>query len=176
MSSEDVGSARYFGYRDGTGYWKKVSYLAHQFFTKEGSLATEQEGLSLTSHFNLGTGHAGQASTEAVERDVVEWVSMILGSVFEPQLVVLLGLNSIIKSHDVSSWWNHANGLSVDWRRPQRETELAGYRYRFREWKPRTASGKDVRLVTWPNHPSRHPFADPEVWRQSVRQYLELSP
>ena len=172
MSPEDVGSRRYFGYRDGPGYWRKVSYLAHQFFLNEGSLVTESDSLCLTGHFNLGTGYAGQATAAAVEPDVIRWVSTLVGRIFEPRVVVLLGLNAIVKNQDVAANWNHPDGLRVDWRRSQRETTLSGYRYRFREWAARNASGNDVQVVTWPNHPSRHPFADWRVWCQSVDEYL----
>jgi hypothetical protein len=173
MSAEDIGSSESFDYPDSAGYWKKVKHFARQFFASEGSLTGDKDMLDLCGHFNLGTGFASKATVAAVEEDVVKWVSWLINRYFRPDLVVLFGLNGILGNRGVARWWNHGDGLFVNWREPQHKTPFLAYPYRFREWAAQNTTGNEVRIVTWPNHPSRHPFADWQVWCRSVNEYLD---
>jgi hypothetical protein len=160
---------------DGRRYWDKIRYLAHKFFLREGTVTTEQDALSLCSHYNLGVGMAGKASENAVERDVIAWVSRLLNKVQKPDLIVLFGLRGILSSSQASTWWNCAGGLPVNWTTWQAEKNLKGYSYKFREWTVINARNDKIKIVMWPNHPSRHPFADINVWKRSVNQYFGLA-
>lgn len=161
-----------FYYPDGTRYWEKVRRLVSGFFAREGSLSNLNDQLSLCSHFNLGTKRAGQGTLDAVEPDVIAWVSSLLNNVHKPDLVVLLGLGGILRQAPPRIWWNGRSGLKIEWRRPDREWPLDGYNYRFREWVTDNALGHSLKLVIWPNHPSKHPFVDNAIWERSIRDYL----
>lgn len=168
-------SNSHFYYPDTSRYWEKLRYLAHQYFLQENEEITENAAISCCSHFNLGTGDAGSATKHDVEEDVVKWVSRLLDRVHKPKLVILFGLNKILKDEVVSGWWNHDQGLTVPWSFPDKQASLASQdrNYRFREWRVTASSGNEVKLVMWPNHPSRPPFTNIEVWYRAVREYLQ---
>ncbi|MEC4749738.1 hypothetical protein [Methylomicrobium sp. Wu6] len=165
----------HFYYPDARDYWIKLRYLSHSFFKRFHPEITEIQALSLTSHVNLGTGSAGSATIKDVEKDYVKWVSDLLNETHSPDLVVLFGLNGILKDDDISKWWNES-GLRVDWKKPTNTFGFNGYiqrSYYFREWSVRNAKSHPIRLVIWPNHPSRPPFSDLSIWKQAVSEYLD---
>jgi hypothetical protein len=164
----------HFYYPDGTRYWDKLKYLARQFCAREGTVSSERDALSLCSHFNLGTKRAGTANKNVVESDVIAWVSRLLNTVHNPDLVVLFGLGAILRDSMVAADWNCEGGLLIDWNTPHQKRLLSGYAYQYREWTVQNAQGHDVQIVLWPNHPSKHPFADMKVWKRSVDEYLGL--
>lgn len=164
----------HYYYPDTKRYTEKIRYLAHGFCLGEGSLTSERDALSISSHLNLGTGRAGQATIGDVEPDVIAWVSDLLNNVHNPDVIVLFGLKKILSHPQVNDWWNCAGGLQMDWRAWHRETPLNGYSYSFKEWTVRNAHGHAVRVVMWPNHPSRVPFGDMNVWKRAVHQYFGL--
>lgn len=165
----------HFYYPDSSKYWEKLRYLAHQYFLLENDGITENAAISRCSHFNLGTGDAGTATKHDVEEDVVKWVSSLLDRIHKPELVILFGLNSILKDEEISSWWNHSQGLTVPWSTPHEQRRLTSYHgrsYRFREWRVKASSGNELKLLMWPNHPSRPPFRNIEFWQRTVREYI----
>jgi hypothetical protein len=87
----------HFYYPDSANYWRKLRYLADAFFCREGTDLSENDAVSLCTHFNLGTGSAGQASKKNVERDIIEWVSRLLNADHNPDLVVMFGLAEIFR-------------------------------------------------------------------------------
>lgn len=168
-------SNSHFYYPDSSRYWEKLRYLAHQYFLSEDPNTTEHEAISRCSHFNLGTGDAGSATKHDVEKEVVKWVSNLLNVEQTPKLVILFGLLNILKDEEVKSWWNHSRGLKVPWSSPDKESVFKGYQkkaYRFREWLVKASNGGEVKLVMWPNHPSRVPFRDIDVWQRAVMEYV----
>ncbi|MBD3669712.1 MAG: hypothetical protein HUJ29_02980 [Gammaproteobacteria bacterium] len=165
----------HFYYPDGKDYWVKLRYLAHQYFRLYDECISENETISRCTHFNLGTGDAGAATKKDVEKEVVEWVSGLLNEIHKPDLVVLFGLKNIIKDDDISAWWNHKKGLKVNWKEPHASLDFEGYtkrNYQFREWVINSGIKKNIRLVIWPNHPSRSPFTNMDIWKLSVHEYL----
>ena len=168
-------SNSHFYYPDSSKYWEKLRYLAHQYFLQKNEAITENAAISRCSHFNLGTGDAGSATKNDVEEDVVKWVSRLLDRIHKPEIVILFGLNGILKDDTISSWWNHSKGLTVPWSTPHEERRLMSYQgrnYRFREWRVTASNGNEIKLVIWPNHPSRPPFRNAEIWQRAVREYL----
>ena len=120
-------SNSHFYYPDTSKYWQKLRYLAHQYFLSENKNINEHSAISRCSHFNLGTGNAGSATKYDVEEGVVKWVSRLLNTIHKPKLVILFGLKGILSDHEVSSWWNHGQGLKITWSSPDRERVLRGY-------------------------------------------------
>ena len=65
---------------------------------------------------------------------------------------------------------------SVDFTKPDRIKPFEGYPKKclyFREWDFERPDGKSLTLVLWPQHPSRAPFTNVEIWNQSVSEYCK---
>jgi mRNA-degrading endonuclease HigB of HigAB toxin-antitoxin module len=166
----------HFYYPDTRGYWKKLRYLCFEFCKRNCHDITENQAISLASHFNLGTGSAGLATKKDVEEVYVKWVSSLLNKKHSPDLVVLFGLNSILKDDEICNWWNYESGLKVNWKKPDNIRSFFGYKVKnlvFREWSVTNSNNQSMRLVIWPNHPSRSPFSDYSIWVQSVNEYMD---
>lgn len=165
----------HFYYPDARNYWVKLRYLTHSYFKRYHPEITETQAISLATHVNLGTGSAGSATKKDVEEAYVKWVSDLLNETHSPDLVVLFGLNNILKDDDISGWWNES-GLPINWNNPTNTFRFNGYNqinYHFREWSVKNSKNHPIRLVIWPNHPSRPPFSDLSIWKQSVNEYLD---
>ncbi|GEM_PF-7067623 len=166
----------HFYYPDTRRYWEKLRYLSHSFFKRHCPNITENQAISLTTHVNLGTGSAGFATKKDVEELYVKWVSKLLNKIHSPDLVILFGLNGILKDDEISDWWNSEYGLLVNWKKPDNTQSFSSYTVRnltFREWSVRNSMNHPIRLVIWPNHPSRAPFSDLSIWEQSVNEYMD---
>ena len=170
-----VGAASHFYYPDTSRYWEKVRYLASAVVSRQDKTITEKDALLITSHFNLGTGSAGTACEDTVEPPYVEWVSSLLNGVLRPDLVVLFGLHSILTKKKMSECWNVQTGLRIDWKNPQNSFPFNTPRgtYQYRQWRVSSDLGHILRVVMWPNHPSRWPVARMDSWKHSVDHYIE---
>jgi len=91
-------------------------------------------------------------------------------------LVVLFGLKGILKSSEKAKHWNHENGLMIKWKKPQNLINFKAYKtssYKYKEWQVINAKNHKIKVVLWPNHPSRAPFSKNFImWEKSVHQYL----
>jgi hypothetical protein len=165
-----------FYYEDTKHYWSKVRSLCVAVGRSLDPDASPEDSLALAGHFNLGTGLAGAATLGVVEPGIVSWISGLLGSVLNAQVVICFGINSVLTSPEVSELWNDAPGsLHVNWASPQRLVPFD--KYSFRLWDAMCAEGERVLVCTWPNHPSRHPFAGPPdsaQWLSAVREYCDI--
>jgi len=167
----------HFCYPDSTRYWDKLRHLSESFFKRHWPWPsiTENQAISLTTHLNLGTGSAGSATRLDVEEPYVRWVSRLLNEIHSPDLVILFGYR-ILQNNEVYLWWNHDSGLPVNWRRPDKTHGFSSYtkgHLTFREWSVRNSNRHLMRLVIWPNHPSRPPLSDWSIWENSVNQYMD---
>jgi len=147
-----------FSYRDARNYWPKVHSLCCHFIRRSFRTMSDDDCIALSSHLNLGTGQAGQANVEDTDGAIIHWVAALLNKFFQPNWVVLFGLNRILQAR--LDDWNHRDGLQVDWRKP--DFWLPFNRYHFRLWETVSSKGKRIGVLMWPNHPSRHPFAGDE--------------
>ncbi len=166
----------HFYYPDTRRYWNKLRYLSHSFFKRNCPSITENQAISLTTHVNLGTDSAGLATKKDVEEVYVKWVSTLLNETHSPDLVILFGLNTILSDDEISGWWNTESGLPVNWKKPDNIKDFSSYSVRnliFREWSVTNSMNHSIRLVIWPNHPSRPPFTDLTIWEQSVDEYMD---
>lgn len=158
-----------FSYRDPKHYWAKVCSLCCHFVRRSDSKMSDDGCIALSSHLNLGTGQAGEASVEDADRATTRWVSTLLNKFFQPRLIVCFGLNQILKARFDD--WNCRDGLQVDWRKPKAEHLFDSYHFRL--WEAISAKGKRIGVLMWPNHPSRHPFGGDEnglEWKRSLTE------
>lgn len=172
-----VGDDSHFYYPDSRAYWKKIRHLSMAYFSSRQPEMSQVDALSLTTHINLGTGVAGSASKHDVEKNYVQWASRLLAQTHKPDLVVLVGLKRILKDPEVAAWWNHAEGLPVNWRKPEHafKFQACGRNYSYESWEVSNGLGHTVQVVLWPNHPSRAPFSAFSEWKRSVDGFLQHS-
>ncbi len=164
-------------YEDRKGYWKKVRDLSSQILQKIAPELTENERLSLVAHLNLSTGLSGKGTADLIEKDITEWVSWLLNTRWQPDIILLFGLSGIFgiskrtKNADINKirdYWNHPEGLTIDWSKPDCEEKFDNYSYR--KWNVKNKKGKRIQVISWPNHPSRHPFSNPAKWQESINR------
>lgn len=163
-----------FRYRDSSSYWDKVRILSTSLLRTWDPSLTEDECIALTGHLNLGTGMFGLAGEDAVEPDVVRWVSSVIAA-FRARVVVGLGLVGLLtaRSDRVRDAWN-GGVLQTDWTLPKWQ-ERDGFRFRhFIAQSDETP----VHILLWPNHPSRVPFTGPPrpggAWERSTLAAAEI--
>ena len=172
-SARKTGKSNFY-YKDGRNYWTKLRYLVNNYFDE---IVDELDSLSLTSHFNLGTEQSGRGTKEKVEEDLTRWISGLLNNKHNPDLVVLFGLKNILQDPEISNYWNHEDGLTINWQRPHLQMLFKSCderRYHFRVWETTNSQGHSMKVVLWPNHPSKHPFTyDMDMWESSVDQFIQ---
>lgn len=146
-----------FDYKDGRHYWNKVGDLCTFLINRDspGIQKVDAADLSsLSSHLNLGTRRLGVAGLDAVEDDIIQWVSTLLYSKFQAKILVGFGLTRILPLKN--EIWNKG-GLQLDWSSPDDTEPFEGYKFRF--WRATRKDGRHMAVLLWPNHPSRHPFS-----------------
>jgi len=168
---------KHFYYPDGRRYWEKLRLLSYNYFKVSCTDITEEDAISMSSHFNLGLGSAGRAEKSDVDPQYINWASTLLNQKLKPDLVVLFGLKNILKDKSVRDSWNAGSGLRIDnWSKPNNTIDFsdkeAKSKYSFYEWTVTNALGHPIKIVLWPNHPSRPPFSDFKKWEQAVNQYV----
>lgn len=172
----DSKNSHYY-YPDKKSYWKKIRFLSHAYFSSSTENISEFDSLSLTTHINLGEESAGKATANDAQEEFVKWASTLTNTIHNPDTVILLGLKTIIRNDRISKWWNHANGLIIDWKKPTSTTPFPSKSrtYRFEEWQVTNSHHTKIRVILWPNHPSRAPFGGMEGWERSVLEYFSIS-
>lgn len=167
----------HFYYKDTSHYWEKLRYLSLSYFRHFYKTFSEIDAISLTTSINLGTGSDGKATVANVEEEYVKWASKLINYIYNPDIVVLFGLWGIFKENEeVRQWWNHKSGIKIDWENPgypPHEFNVNGRNYKYRVWSVTNSNGHQIKVVTWPNHPSRHPFRNIEWWKKSVDQFIQ---
>lgn len=154
-------------YPDSRGFFVKVRQLCSGILGARYGLA-EQDALALSGMMNLDIGQFGNASDVRFDSRLVKWVLATIHHKLRPDYLVCLGLKSRVG--DV------LQGLSpdLDASRPHRMLEFNAYSgraLRYHEWTVPRADGGSMRVVLWPQHPSRPPFSNPELWQASIDEY-----
>ena len=165
-----------FSYPDPGRYWQKASDLCRFMVQRDEPGLSRKDAIALSSHLNLGTGQHGQAGAQAIEDDILVWVSRLLYSKFEAKLLICFGLRGILAMERYTKLWNTDGGLPVDWTRPLSERIFAS-RYKFRLWDTKRADGGRMGVLMWPNHPSRHPFSggpESKMWVSAKQEAEKL--
>lgn len=162
---------RGFFYSDTKHYWVKVRQLCVEFVTRLSPSVPEEEALALAGHLNLATGRVGSASEAALDPPFVRWVGETIVRRLRPRVVVGLGVYGILSKQPIIEDAVRSGGLDLDLRHPDELCSLPGQRYSYRVWHRSTADGSPLSFISWPNHPSRHPFAGEigNSWTESVR-------
>jgi hypothetical protein len=162
-------------YNDTRRYWSKVRQLFVHLIQSMQPEFSETDCLALSGHLNLGTGQKGEADDSTLEPEIVRWLPRVVSLQLRPRILICFGLNGFVKKPCFQNLWGN-DLLTVRWSEPDVVSKFAPYNYAFRLWKAQCPSGSDLLIVSWPNHPSRHPFAglDDGIWRKSLDIGVEL--
>lgn len=156
-------------YQDTKRFFVKVRALCSGILATRYGL-TEHEALSLSGMMNLDTGQFGNAKDVQFDAQLVRWVLSTIHEKLRPDYLICLGLKSRIA--DILPFVSPG----LDSRRPHRTLEFKGYTrrvLRYHEWTVRRSDGDSMRLVLWPQHPSRAPFSNPLLWQASIDEYAK---
>ncbi len=100
----------------------------------------------------------------AVNPDFVRWLLQTIKHKLRPSILVCLGLNDKLKKEPLRSAFETTFGLKLDEPDDKYRFDI----YFFREWK--VTEGR-LKIVFWPNHPSRHPFSNFEIWQKACEEF-----
>jgi hypothetical protein len=172
----------WFYYPDGKGYWERIRRLSCGWFRRDGEAIDELEALSLTASFNLSTIESGDASRVDAEPELSQWVTKLVETVYDVELVVLIGLKSKLSKGCIDLQWRDIDGGQIGWK----ECALKGdpipgdgrSKFISSGWIMQSSMGRPIAVVAAPNHPSRPPFGQGEEadrrWNRAVESMAEL--
>ena len=162
-------------YRDSKGYWDKVRHLVCAMLCREG--ISEHDAYALFGNLNLDSGRSGDARTVEFDLRLVEWVLRTIRDGLRPRFLICLGL--LVRLRENAGlrrvFERTFNGFSLS--RPHASVEFPceNRRWKFREWDVVGPKGNSLKIVVWPQHPSRRPFgvSDTNNWQEACRDFVE---
>lgn len=157
-------------YEDRKGFWRKIRWLARAV-VQSGTTSSE-DSYALFGNMNLDPNRSGKASDVRVDPVFGEWVLRTIRDKLRPRFMICLGLKG---KPDAVKLLSQAFD-EFDPARPHAEFALECYRrsrYVFQEWDCVGSGGNRIKLVLWPQHPSRSPFTNLETWRGACREFSD---
>ncbi len=158
-------------YQDSRGFWRDIRLLARTV-VQSGATGSE-DSYALFGNMNLDTNRSGRASGVRIDPAFGEWVLRTIRDKLRLRFVICLGLKSKPQALKLLS---RAFDEFDPARPPHAEHELECYRRRrhvFQEWDCEGPHGNRIKLVLWPQHPSRSPFTNPETWRDACMEFAD---
>lgn len=153
-------------YPDPKGYWDKVRHLARVVITPpDGS---ETDAYALFGNMNLDPKRSGDALSVDINRTFAEWVLRTIKCQLRPRWLVCLGLKGKLDQEPLRQIFESI--FELDLEKPDEKYQLLESKYYFMEWEVHAGSDP-LTVVLWPNHPSRHPFLDSNLWRGACEQF-----
>ena len=157
-------------YEDKRGFWRKIRLLARTV-VQSGTTSSE-DSYALFGNMNLDPNRSGKASDVRIDPVFGEWLLRAIRDKLRPRFVIGLGL--IRKPEAVRLLSQAFDGF--DAAKPHAEHPLECYqrsRYVFREWDCTGPHGNQIKLVLWPQHPSRAPFTNLETWCDACQEFAD---
>ena len=155
-------------YEDGKNYWGKIRRLAHTVV--QSGTTSREDSYALFGNMNLDPSRSGQASNVRIDERFARWVLRTIRDGLRPRFLIGFGLKGKPETMELL-----AQVFKIDAVKPQ-EYPLAGYQEKrlvFREWNCEGSAGNSIKLVLWPQHPSRAPFTNPEIWRNACQEFVD---
>ena len=155
-------------YEDGRNYWRKIRRLVRTIV--QAGATSSDDSYALFGNMNLDPGRSGQASDVRFDEKYGRWVLRTIRDGLRPRFLVCLGLKGRPEAIDLL-----AQEFKID-AETRQEHALACYeqkRFVFREWDCKGSTGNPIKLVLWPQHPSRAPFTNPEIWRNACHEFAD---
>ena len=153
-------------YEDGKNYWRKIRRLARTVVQASGTSC--EDSYALFGNMNLDSNRRGQASDVRIDEKFGRWVLRTIRDGLRPRFLICLGLKGKPSAIELL-----VQAFKIDAVKPH-EHALACYRERrliFREWDCEGSAGNPIKLVMWPQHPSRAPFTNLEIWRNACQEF-----
>ena len=155
-------------YEDGKNYWRKIRRLARTV-VQVGTTSSE-DSYALFGNMNLDSNRRGQASDVRINVKFGRWVLRTIRDRLRPRFLICLGLKGKPEAIKLL-----AQAFAIDAVKPQVHG-LACYQERrlvFREWDCEGSVGNPIKLVLWPQHPSRAPFTNSKIWRHACQEFAD---
>jgi hypothetical protein len=99
----------------------------------------------------------------------------VLKDHLKPRFVILLGTKAKLEGTE-GSLFDPDKVFGINWKRPDTTVSFQGYTsktYSYRIWNQKRADQKQIHFVMWPQHPSRAPMTNLDVWEASGREFVE---
>ena len=157
-------------YKDSRGVWDRIRYLARTVLEIGG--ATEEEAYALLGNMSLDTRRSGRVRDVQIDPAFGRWVLRTIRDRLRPRYLVCFGLKS--KKEALGLLEETFDGFARG--KPHAEHRFRGYersRLAFQEWDCTGLSGNKMKIVQWPQHPSRAPFTSFPLWQQACREFAD---
>ena len=155
-------------YADNRKFFVKIRLLICGIMENLYGISDEKDALSLGGLMNLDTGEYGNAVDVPYNDELVSWVLRKSTEEMKPRFLICLGLwgerRRVLTGIDKS-----LNSYSPDAAFPFLSGALS--EYNFRVWVLKNEGRKPTFIVFWPNHPSRPPFTNDELWKKSIADF-----
>ena len=157
-------------YEDSRGVWDRIRYLARTILEIGG--ATEEDAYALLGNMSLDTKRSASVSDVRIDPVFARWVLRTIRDRLRPRYLVCFGLKSKREALGLleETFDAFARG------KPHAEHRFRGYdrsRLVFQEWDCTGPSGNKMKIVQWPQHPSRAPFTSFPFWQQACREFAD---
>ena len=158
-------------YEDGKGFWRGIRCLARTVI--QSGTTSGEDSYALFGNMNLDPNRSGRVSDVQIDPAFGEWVLRTIRDKLRPKFVICLGLKG--KPEAVRLLSQAFDGFNPKEPHVERALECyQGKRFELREWDCVGPRGNRIKLVLWPQHPSRPPFLNnPETWRDACREFAE---
>ena len=156
-------------YEDSRGYWKKVRYLARKVV--QGEATSCEDSYALFGNMNLDPNQSGSARDVRIDPTFGEWVLSTIRDKLRPMVLICLGLRTKREANVLLS----RTFDEFELQRPHAVYPLRCVRqgsFTFREWDCVGPLGNQIKVVHWPQHPSRPPFGDLENWFGACQEFV----
>ena len=150
-------------------FWRKLRWLACTLLQR-GTMSAE-DAFALFGNMNLDPHRSSRASEARMDAAFGTWVLRTIRDRLQPRIVICLGLRNKPDAMRLL-----ADELGFEGDVPGVEYPMTCYqekRYTFREWDCVGPAGNELKVVQWPQHPSRAPFTNRETWRGACREFAE---
>jgi hypothetical protein len=158
---------------DSRSYWPRVRELGTMIIQAHAPEIGVEQAHALIGQLNLGTGQFGEARNAPFETKYCRWVPDVVLDHLRPRYVILLGLGTRLGQSGTQ--FDPQRRLNIDWKRPDQRFPFTAYkksRYEFQLWRRRRPDGKMTLFVQWPQHPSRAPMTNGDLWKESAREFI----
>lgn len=154
-------------YKDENNYWRKIRHLVRTVVNAD--TTGSEDAYAMFGNMNLSPNRSGQASAARIDEKFGRWVLRTIRDKLRPRFLVCLGLTGKPEAIDLL-----AQAFDIEIATPHAIHPLACYELRrlvFREWDCDGLTGNPIKLVLWPQHPSRPPFTSLEIWRNACQEF-----
>ena len=150
-------------YQDTNRYWDKIRYLARTLLTPPGGSA--KDAYALFGNLCLDPHRHRSASEVTIDPVFAQWLLKTIKHKLRPRFLVCLGLKGKLEKEPLRSAFETTFGLKL---REPHEKRAFPDKGSFEEWN--VVDGQ-LKIVLWPNSPSRPPFTTFEIWQKACEEF-----